>query len=257
MPGRLSHLFSLDGRTALVTGGNSGVGRAIAHALGAQGARIVLVARREDELRQAVAELEAEGVAAEHVAADLAAPSGPFDVADRVLAAGRVIDLLVNAAGINLRKPYQDVDGEAFDLHMAIHLRAPFQLVQRLAPGMADQGWGRVINIASLQSYRAFANSAPYGAAKGGIVQLTRAMAEAWSPRGITCNAIAPGFFPTGLTGPVFADPDLAAMHAARTMVGRNGALDDLYGASIFLASEASAYVTGQTLHVDGGYSAR
>ncbi len=257
MSGRLSALFSLEGRTALVTGGNSGIGLAIAHALGAQGARVVLVARREDGLRQAVAGLVANGIVADYLAADLAAVAGPGDVADRALVGNRVIDVLVNAAGINLRQPFEDVDAAAFDLHMAIHLRAPFQLVQRLAPGMAGQGWGRVINIASLQSFRAFPNSAPYGAAKGGIVQLSRAIAEAWSPRGVTCNAIAPGFFPTRLTGPVFADPELAAMHAARTMAGRNGAMEDLYGAAVFLASDASAYVTGQVLPVDGGYSSR
>jgi gluconate 5-dehydrogenase len=121
---------------------------------------------------------------------------------------------------------------------------------------MAARGYGRIINIASLQSARAFANGAPYGAAKGGVVQLTRAIAEAWSARGITCNAIGPGFFPTALTAPVFADSNLARTHAARTAIGRNGELADLYGAAVFLASPASAYITGQTLMVDGGYTA-
>ena len=118
------------------------------------------------------------------------------------------------------------------------------------------RGWGRIINIASLQSTRAFANSAPYGAGKGGVVQLTRAIAQAWSGKGVTCNAIGPGFFPTELTAPVFADAALAAHHAARTAIGRNGELADLHGATIFLASPASDYITGQTLMVDGGYTA-
>ena len=122
---------------------------------------------------------------------------------------------------------------------------------------MAERGWGRIINIASLQSTRAFPDSAPYGAAKGGVLQLTRATAEAWSPRGVTCNAIAPGFFPTALTAPVFADPQRAARNAAQTAIGRNGILPDLWGAAIFLSSDASAYVTGQTLHVDGGFTAK
>ncbi len=121
---------------------------------------------------------------------------------------------------------------------------------------MADKGYGRIINIASLQSSRAFPNSAPYGAGKGGVVQLTRAIAQAWSAQGVNCNAIGPGFFPTDLTAAVFADASLAAQHAARTAIGRNGRLEDLHGVTVFLASAASAYITGQTLMVDGGYTA-
>ena len=122
---------------------------------------------------------------------------------------------------------------------------------------MAQRRWGRIVNIASLQSYRAFPNSAPYGAGKGGVVQLTRAIAQEWGEHGITCNAIGPGFFPTALTAPVFTNSDLAARHAAQTCVGRNGALDDVRGLTVFLASEASAYVTGQTIMLDGGYTAK
>ena len=122
---------------------------------------------------------------------------------------------------------------------------------------MKSRGWGRIINIASLQSWRAFANSAPYGAGKGGVVQLTRAIAQEWSPHGITCNAIGPGFFPTALTAAVFDNAELAARNAAQTCIGRNGELTDLYGATVFLASQASAYITGQTLMVDGGFTAR
>ncbi len=251
--GRLSSLFDLGGRRALVTGGNSGIGLAIARALGLQGAQVHLAARSLDRLEQAVAELSADGIEATAHATDLVDPQALKDLAD---AAGAV-DILVTAAGVNLRQPYEDVTAEAFDAHMHLHLRAPFLLVQALAPGMRSRGWGRVLNIASLQSVRAFANSAPYGAAKGGVVQLTRAMAETWSPHGVTCNAIAPGFFPTPLTEPVFANPDLASANAARTAIGRNGRLEDLYGAAVFLCSDASAYITGQTLFVDGGFTAK
>jgi NAD(P)-dependent dehydrogenase (short-subunit alcohol dehydrogenase family) len=254
---RLGPLFSLEGRTALVTGGNSGLGLAIARALGLAGARLVLCARRAAELDAAAAGLGAEGLRASTLPADLAAADAADGVAARLGALGLSPDILVNAAGVNLRHPYADVTAEAFDLHMALHLRAPFLLVQKLAPAMAARGWGRVVNIASLQSFRAFPDSAPYGAGKGGIVQLTRAMAEAWSRHGITCNAIAPGFFPTPLTAPVFADADRAARLAAQTCIGRNGRLEDLHGAAVFLASDASAYVTGQTLAVDGGFLAK
>ncbi len=248
---RLAPLFSLAGRTAFVTGGNSGIGLAIAHALGLAGARLVLSARREVELACAVAELAIQGITAEALPLDLARP----DIAAHL---GHVApDILVNAAGVNLRQPIGEVTAAGFDLHMALHLRAPFLLAQHFAPGMAARGWGRILNIGSLQSFRAFPDSAPYGAGKGGVAQLTRAMAEAWSRQGVTCNAIAPGFFPTALTAPVFADAARAAALAERTCIGRNGRLEDLHGAAVFLCSDAAAYVTGQILAVDGGFLAK
>lgn len=253
----LDRMFDLTGRTSLVTGGNSGIGLAIARAHGLAGARVVLVARRERELEVAARGLRSEGIDARCVAADLALPSTPSAVTARLDELDLSPDIVVNAAGINLRQPYHEVDAAAFDLHMAIHLRAPFLLVQALAPAMATRGWGRVINIASLQSYRAFPDSAPYGAAKGGIVQLTRAMAEAWSAQGVMCNAIAPGFFPTPLTKAVFDDAGRSARNAAQTAIGRNGRLEDLYGTAVFLACDACGYVTGQTLAVDGGFTAK
>ncbi len=254
---RLAHLFELKGRTALVTGGNAGIGLAIARALGLAGARVVLVARREAQLAEAARALCADGIAAQTVAADLATPHGPDHAADAARTLAPQVDIVVNAAGINLRRPFAEVSTEEFDRHLAIHLRAPFRLTQLLAPAMAARGWGRIVNIASLQSVRAFADSAPYGAAKGGIVQLTRAIAEEWSRHGISCNAIAPGFFPTDLTAPIFDDPQRSAGLAARTAIGRNGRLEDLYGAAVFLASDASGYITGQTLFVDGGFTAK
>jgi gluconate 5-dehydrogenase len=249
--------FDLQGRRALVTGGSSGIGETMAHALGEAGARVLLVSRREAELDAAASRLRDTGVEAAWLAADLADTTALRSVAlgaERFLGG---VDILVNAAGINLRQPFADVTPEAWQAQIALHLGAPFFLTQALAPGMAARGWGRILNIASLQSWRAFADSAPYGAGKGGVVQLTRAIAQAWGMHGITCNAIGPGFFPTALTLPVFADDALAARHAAQTCVGRNGALDDLHGATVFLCSDASRYVTGQTLMVDGGYTAR
>jgi NAD(P)-dependent dehydrogenase (short-subunit alcohol dehydrogenase family) len=256
-PPRHATLFDLRGRRALVTGGSSGIGEAMARALGGAGARVLLVSRREVELEAAAQRLRDESVDAGWIAADLA------DVAALRAAAAEAerrlggVDILVNAAGVNLRQPFGEVTPEAWQTQIALHLGAPFFLTQALAPGMAERGWGRIVNIASLQSHRAFAHSAPYGAGKGGVVQLTRAIAQEWGPRGITCNAIGPGFFPTALTAPVFADEALAARHAQQTCVGRNGVLDDLAGPTLFLASDASRYVTGQTLMVDGGYTAR
>jgi len=241
--------FDLSGRRAMVTGGNSGIGAAMAQALGMAGARVVLVARRMPELEATAQALRDKGIEAHALAADLA----DVDALPRVaLQAEQVlggVDILVNAAGVNLRQPFSEVTPQAWQTQIALHLTAPFFLTQAL--------WGRILNIASLQSYRAFANSAPYGAGKGGVVQLTRAIAQEWGAKGITCNAIGPGFFPTALTAPVFADEGLAARHAQQTCVGRNGVLEDLYGATVFLCSDASRYITGQTLMVDGGYTSK
>lgn len=254
---QLTSLFDLTGRTALVTGGNSGIGLAMARAIGLAGGKVVLVARRNAELDAAVAELSDARISATAIVADLAAPQSikaiEAGVADQALA----VDIIVNAAGINLREKFSDVSEENFDLHMTLHLKIPFLLTQAFAPAMAERGWGRIINIASLQSWRAFPDSAPYGAAKGGVLQLTRAIAQEWSRHGITCNAIAPGFFSTPLTAPVFNDPERAKKMAEQTAIGRNGDLEDLIGATVFLASNASSYVTGQTLSVDGGFTAR
>jgi NAD(P)-dependent dehydrogenase (short-subunit alcohol dehydrogenase family) len=254
---RLGQLFDLTGKTALVTGGNSGIGLAMARALGLAGAGIILAARRQEETADAIATLSRDDVSARGILVDLAKPDCAAVVVEGLRRFDADADILVNAAGVNLRQPFMEVSAEAFDLHMALHLRAPFLLTQALASMMAAKGYGRIINLASLQSTRAFANSAPYGAGKGGIVQLTRAIAEEWSKHGVTCNAIAPGFFPTPLTEPVFSDPERAAKNAAQTAIGRNGDLADLHGATVFLASPASAYVTGQTLAVDGGFTAK
>lgn len=250
-------LFDLSGRTALVTGGNSGIGEAMATALGLAGAKVILVARRENRLKESVAKMAEKNVKAEMLPADLSSCELALACGKKALEQFGQIDILVNAAGVNLRQKFMDITPETWAQQINLHLNVPFFLVQALAPAMAERRWGRIINIASLQSYRAFANSAPYGAGKGGIVQLTRAIAQEWSAKGITCNAVGPGFFPTELTGPVFANPELAAKNAEQTCIGRNGELEDLYGTTIYLASEASSYITGQTLMVDGGFTAR
>jgi NAD(P)-dependent dehydrogenase (short-subunit alcohol dehydrogenase family) len=251
-------LFSLEGRRALVTGGSSGLGEAMARALGLAGAKVMIVARGvQGALEAAVERLTKDGVDAQGISADLSALESLPEVAAKAVGKMGGIDILVNAAGVNLRQAFAGVTPESWTLQLNLHLGAPFFLTQALAPGMAERGWGRIINVASLQSYRAFDDSAPYGAGKGGIVQLTRAIAREWSPRGVTCNAIGPGFFPTPLTAPVFGDPELARRQAAQTCIGRNGELEDLYGATVFFASDASAYVTGQTLMIDGGYTAK
>jgi gluconate 5-dehydrogenase len=253
----IARLFDLEGRVALVTGGNSGIGRAIAWALGAAGAKLVLVARRQAELDAAVTSFAHDGIAAVALSRDLAKRRDFEAIADDASRAFGAPDILVNASGMNPRLSFEHAGDAHWDDTIALNLTAPFLLVRALAPAMRDKGWGRIVNIASLQSSRAFPDSAPYGASKGGVAQLTRAIAEHWSKFGITCNAVAPGFFATPLTAAVLADPAHAEALAARTMIGRNGDPTDLHGTAVFLASDASAYITGQTLYVDGGFSAR
>lgn len=248
-------LFDLTGRVALVTGASSGLGRRCALVLHRAGAKIVAVARRKEKLDQLMAEIGEDNCLA--IAADVANRSALVDlVADAAQAFGAP-DILVNAAGVNTREAADDVTDAGWDQTLELNLSAPFFLAQALAPAMKKQNWGRIINFASLQTTRAFPGGIAYGASKAGVGQLTRAMAEAWSRSGINANALGPGFFPTELTNAVFQDDARAARNAAQTCIGRNGGLNDMDGPLLFLASDASAYVTGQVLMVDGGFTAK
>jgi NAD(P)-dependent dehydrogenase (short-subunit alcohol dehydrogenase family) len=257
----LAELFSLSGRVAVVTGGSSGIGEGIAVALSRAGARVVLVARDEARLRVAAEGLGAgagagAGAGVAWVSADLADRGEVERAASAATAAFGAPDILVNCAGINLRPPLAELSIADWDLTMAVNLTAPFLLGQRFGPLMAARGWGRIINVTSQQAQRAFANSGGYGASKGGLAALTRSQSEAWAGSGVCCNSVCPGFVPTRLNAAVASDPARMAAMAARTMVGRNGQPADFAGTAVFLASRASAYVTGQTLYVDGGFSA-
>jgi gluconate 5-dehydrogenase len=254
----LTSLFGLAGRTAVVTGGSSGIGFAMAAALGCAGARVILVARRPQPLSDAVSRLSALGAdGATAVQCDIADDDALQAAVSEILAdLGAAPDILVNAAGINARPHMDALTAADWHATMAANLTAPFLLGQAFGPRMAARGSGRILNVVSQQAFRAYGNSGAYGASKGGLVSLTRSQAEAWSPRGVLCNAIAPGVVHTPLTASVFADDSKVSAHAARTMLGRNGVPDDFAGVAVYLASDASAAVTGQTLFVDCGYSA-
>jgi gluconate 5-dehydrogenase len=249
-----SELFDLKGRVACITGASAGLGQRAATVLAAAGAKVVGVARRAEALDKWA---EVTGANAAVVAADLSRRDKISEIAKQISAPFGVPDIVVHAAGINTRETADEVTDAGWDVTMNLNLAAPFFLSQAFAPAMKAKGWGRIVNFASLQTTRAFPGGVSYGASKAGIGQLTRAMAEAWSGDGITANAIGPGFFPTELTGPVFADPERAARNAANTCVGRNGDLSDIDGPLLFLCSDASAYVTGQVLMVDGGFTAK
>lgn len=249
-----SPLFDVSGKIACVTGASSGLGRAAALMLSAAGSKVVGVARREDALLSWQAEAVGETA---FVTADLADRSALKDIAAAVALPFGAPDVLINAAGINTRQNADDVDDAGWDMTLNLNLAAPFFLAQAMVPAMKSKGWGRIVNFASLQSTRAFPNGISYGASKGGVTQMTRAMAQAWSGFGITANAVAPGFFRTELTAAVFDDAALAQKNADQTCIGRNGDPSDLDGPLMFFCSDASAYVTGQTLYVDGGYTAK
>ncbi len=252
----LGYLFSLTGRTAVVTGASSGIGQQVAEALGRAGARVVLVARRPEPLRQAADQLRRLGCLADWRAADLADRAQVARVADEVGHSFGEPDILVNAAAVNHRPPLAQLSMETWDETLAVNLTAPFLMGQRFGPAMASRGWGRIIHLASQQAVRAYGNSGAYGAGKAGLTGLMRAQAEAWSPYGVCVNAIAPGIVRTPMTQAIFDDPDRSAALAARTMVGRLGAPADYAGIAVFLASRAADYVTGQLIFVDGGFSA-
>ena len=247
-------LFDLTGRVACVTGASSGLGRRAAGVLAAAGAKVVGVARRREALESWQRET---GEDAAIVAANIADPRAMPMPCAAVSAPFGSPDLIVHAAGANTREAASDVTAEGWDQTIALNLSAPFFISQAFVPAMKQKGWGRIVNFASLQTFRAFPGGIAYGASKAGVAQMTRAMAEAWSRYGITANAIGPGFFPTELTAAVFSDPDRAARNALQTCLHRNGELKDMDGPLLFLCSDASGYVTGQTLMVDGGFTAK
>lgn len=250
----ISETFGLDGRRALVTGGSSGIGRSIALGLARAGADVLIAARTEAAIDEVVARGAETGGSLTGVRADLSTRDGAHALADAAEAAGGV-DIIVNSAGINLRPPMPELDEASWDTTMAVNLEAPFVLGQRLIPGMADRGYGRVIHISSQQAQRPFASSGAYGVSKAGLEALARSQAEAWSSRGVTANVLVPGFVLTALNERLSSDPQTVRALAARTLIGRNGETDDFVGPAIFLASPASAYITGQTIPVDGGFS--
>lgn len=250
----MTEMFDIAGKVACVTGASSGLGRRAATVLANAGASVVGVARRAADLEDwreetggktaAVPADLSDRAGLEKIASDIAVPFGPPQI-------------IVHAAGINTREPADEVTDAGWDITMMLNLTVPFFLSKAFVPAMREKGWGRIVNFASLQTTRAFPGGIAYGASKGGIGQLTRAMAEAWSKDGINANAIGPGFFPTELTAAVFGDEARAQRNAAQTCIGRNGALDDIDGPILFLCSDASRYVTGQVLMVDGGFTAK
>ena len=252
----LHSLFGLDGRTAIVTGGSSGIGRGIATALARAGAATVIVARGADRVVETVRELQDAGCRAAGIVGDLSTREGIRSIAEAATEPFGEPDILVNSAGINIRPAFADITEDDWDATLTVNTLAPFMLGQRYAVGMAERGYGRLIHISSQQAHRAFVGSGIYGVSKGAVESLMRSEAEAWGGTGVTSNTLVPGFVLTPLNARLQEDPEQIAALAARTMIGRNGVPDDFAGAAVFLAGAGSAYVTGHSLFVDGGMSA-
>ncbi len=248
--------FSLNNKVALVTGGTSGIGKMMALALARAGAFVWIVSTR-DNADEIVSEIEQQGSEGAFFQVDVTDSNNLETMLSHIYGVSKKIDILVNAAGINLRIPAEDLSLDDWQKTININLTAPYCLSQLVVKKMKENQWGRIINIASLQSLRAFDDSIPYGASKGGVMQLTRALAQSYSKHGILVNAIAPGFFNTKLTESLFKDPKKLQTLAGKTMINRNGEERDLFGISVFLCSDANSYITGQTIFLDGGFTAQ
>jgi NAD(P)-dependent dehydrogenase (short-subunit alcohol dehydrogenase family) len=249
------NFFDLTGQLALVTGASRGLGQYFARALARAGADLILTSRKQEDLAPFVAEIEALGRKATPLALDVRDQGSIERMADAAEDAVGQVHILVNNAGCNARKPALDVSWDDWNFVLDTNLRGSFFVAQNLARRMVKHGYGRIINIGSVTSVFGYAGLAPYGASRGGVRQLTMSLADDWGRHGITVNCLAPGWFRTEQNKVLYEDKEWVAYLEDRIPVKRAGQPNDLDGAVVFLASEASRYITGQTLLVDGGIS--
>lgn len=247
--------FDLTGRTAIVTGAGRGIGRALAVGIANAGAKVAVVARTAADLEGVVQEIEQKGGTAFPIAADLTGAGVADEVVAKTIEALGGLHILVNNAGMNIRKKALEVSEEEWDRVMDLNLKATFQLSQAAGRVMCEQKYGRIVNIASVGGIVALRTGVAYGSSKAGVIQMTRILALEWSKFGVNVNAIAPWYFRTPLTEGVLSDETFLQEVLQRTPSGRIGEVEELVGPVIFLASDAAAYISGQTLAVDGGMS--
>jgi NAD(P)-dependent dehydrogenase (short-subunit alcohol dehydrogenase family) len=250
--------FRLDGKVALITGGARGLGRTMAIALAEAGAEVALAGRSRERCQNTATEIaDATGRTIRAFEADVTNAADVTRMAAEVAGACGSIDILVNNAGTNIRGSIEQLSEADWDSVLATNLKGPFLCSKAIGPAMAERGWGRIINLGSILSVIALPGRAPYASSKAGILGLTRVLALEWAGKGVTCNAICPGPFATDMNRQLLNDPQAYQQFVSNIPVGRWGELDEIAGAVVFLASNAASYITGSSLFVDGGWTAR
>ena len=248
-------MFNLEGKNAFVSGASRGLGRQFANALAKAGANIVITSRTLGSLETTKQEIEALGRKCIEIEMEVLKEESIVNAVKRAEAELGPISILVNNAGCNIRKPALEVTWKDWETVVDTNLKGAFFLAKEIAKGMTERGYGRIVNIGSVTSVAGYAGLGPYGASRGGIKQLTMSLAHDWGDKGVTVNCLAPGWFKTEQNAKLFENSDWVSYIEERIPLGRVGRPDDLDGTCIFLSSDASAYVTGQTLLVDGGIS--
>ena len=248
-------MFNLEGKNAFVSGASRGLGRQFANALAKAGANIVITSRTLESLETTKQEIEALGRKCIEIEMEVLKEDSIVNAVKRAEAELGPISILINNAGCNIRKPALEVTWKDWETVVDTNLKGAFFLAKEIAKGMTERGYGRIVNIGSVTSVAGYAGLGPYGASRGGIKQLTMSLAHDWGDKGVTVNCLAPGWFKTEQNAKLFENSEWVSYIEERIPLGRVGRPDDLDGTCIFLSSDASSYVTGQTLLVDGGIS--